>query len=52
MEIRDVVDGAVSKHELTFIEMVGILTEIIQGYGKYALRIERHGDSEKAAGIE
>lgn len=37
------------KHKLTDIELMQCLTEALTGTLKYALRIERHGDSKIAA---
>ena len=37
------------KYDLTAIELVQCLAEIIQHSMKYALRVERHGDSEYPA---
>jgi hypothetical protein len=37
------------KYDLTAIELVQCLAEIIQGSMKYALRLERHGDPEYPA---
>jgi hypothetical protein len=37
------------KYDLTTIELIQCLAEIIQGSMKYALRVERHGDPEYPA---
>lgn len=38
-----------NEREITDVEMVGILLETMQSIHKYALRLERHGTTEKKA---
>jgi hypothetical protein len=38
-----------AKYDLTAIELVQCLADVIQGSMKYALRMERHGDPEYPA---
>jgi hypothetical protein len=37
------------KYDLTAIDLVHCLADVIQGLMKYALRVERHGDAEYPA---
>ena len=43
--------GIRAEYELTDIEYLGILTEIMQSCMKYALRVERHGNEDKPSGL-
>lgn len=45
-EITGAILDAVRKHDLTYVELLQILTEEIASNLKYMLRIERHGDTE------
>lgn len=41
----------VDEHGLTYVETAQVLAECLQTNLKYALRVERHGDENKPAGL-
>ena len=43
---------SVEKHELTYGEVVSIVSEILASAAKYMIREERHGDASKPGGLK
>ncbi len=50
MDMQKVVVNISNEHQLTSLELIGILTGEIDEALKYALRFERHGNYEKRSG--
>lgn len=50
IEIAQAVTNAMQKHELTYAEAFSILGEQISGLAKFAIRQERHGDTDTPGG--
>jgi len=48
-EISKAILDVMTKHDISLIEGIGILSEEIISLQKYALRIERHGTADKKA---
>lgn len=44
IEFREAVSKIEEKHQLTFVEIVGMLADEIESHAKFALRAERHPD--------
>ena len=40
--------GVLKKHDLTYLEAIGLLSEEISSLVKYAIRVERHGTTERS----
>jgi hypothetical protein len=45
--IQSQISDMENENDLTFGEIVSILSEILLSYSKYAIREERHGDDSK-----
>lgn len=45
LEISEAIYSAIVKHDLTYLELISILSSEISGNVKYALRHERHPDN-------
>lgn len=55
IEIKKAIFEAFERHDLTSAEQLRILSLVLSseigGIAKYAIRIERHGDADKAGGF-
>ncbi|MDF2879611.1 MAG: hypothetical protein K0R54_168 [Clostridiaceae bacterium] len=51
-KIEDILKDVSTKYNLTYGEMVGILTAKIQSFIKYQIRLERHNDINKEGSLK